>query len=162
MKTTLLKRDTALEKKRALLNVYELMGAVYTEVCIDIHNAMLDAINDMGTMEMRGFRELESAKKLMVLGKARGTVKRIDDNIIKLDRVRIYSNVELCKISGIYNQGVSLIDGTYNTPNFNKEKCKKELNKKNAGELRPVIEKRADGRWRTKYEDHYQRQPVYH
>ena len=162
MKTSLLKRDTALEKKRALLNVYELMGAVYTEVTIDIHNAMLDAINDMGKMSMIGFRNLASAEKLMILGKARGTVKRIDDNIDKLDRVRIYSNVELCKISGIYNQGVSVIDGTYNTPNFNKEKCKKELNKKNAGELRPVIEKRPDGRWRTKYEDHYQRQPVYH
>ena len=161
MKTTLLKRDTALEKKRALLNVYELMGAVYTEVAIDIHNAMLDALNDIGPRDMTGFRNLESADKLLVLGKARRVVKRIDDNVVKLDRVRVYSNVELCKISGIYNQGVSVIDEIYTTPNFNKEKCKKELNKKNAGELRVVMEQRQDGRWRIKYEEGNYRQPMY-
>lgn len=161
MKTTLLKRDTALEKKRALLNVYELMGAVYTEVAIDIHNAMLGALNDIGVRDMVEFRNLESADKLLVLGKARRVVKRIDDNVVKLDRVRVYSNVELCKISGIYNQGVSVIDEIYTTPNFNKEKCKKELNKKNAGELRVVMEQRQDGRWRIKYEEANYRQPVY-
>ena len=54
---------------------------------------------------------------------------------MKLERVRIYCNIELFKISGIYNQSVDIIDGEYSTPKFNKESCKNELTKKNCGEL---------------------------
>jgi hypothetical protein len=70
----------------------------------------------------------------------------------------------LCKISAIYHQGVDLIEGTYNTPKFNKDRCKKELLKKNAGDLQHKIETvYVNGVWRNRplYEDHYNRHPVY-
>jgi len=165
MKSSLIKRDTALEKKRALLNVYELVGTIYTEVTIDIHNAMLEFLNILPYPPLDGGRvfpqDLEASEKLLTWSKSIAILKRIDNNIMKFDKVRIYSNIELCKISGIYNQSVSVIDEIYTTPNFNKEKCKRELNKKNAGELRVVTEQREDGKWRIKFEDRNRRQPVY-
>jgi hypothetical protein len=101
---------------------------------------------------------------MLHLSRVQKVLKRIHTNIMKAERVRIYCNKELCKISGIYNQSVDLIDGAYNTPKFNKQRCKKELLKKNAGELHHKIEAvQLNGIWRNKplYEDEYHRYPVY-
>ena len=157
MKTQLLKRDTQYNKRQALLHVYELMGAVYTESVIDIHNAMLEFVNQTRD------EKLEDRSRLPLLaGKVQRVLKRLHKNIMKVERVRIYCNKELIKISGIYNQGVDLIDGMYQTPKFNKEKCKKELLKKNCGELLPQYEYNAHrSRWQIKYEDGYHRNVVY-
>ena len=157
MKTQLLKRDTQYNKRQALLHVYELMGAIYTEGVIDIHNAMLEFVNETRD------DNLEDRSKLPLLaGTVQRVLKRLHKNIMKVERVRIYCNKELIKISGIYNQGVDLIDGMYQTPKFNKEKCKKELLKKNCGELKPQYEYNAHrSRWQIKYEDGYHRNVVY-
>ena len=159
IKTQLLKRDTQYNKRQALLNVYELMGAVYTESVIDIHNSMLEFVQDNNQGQ-----EAQASERLLELSKVQKVLKRIHTNIMKVERVRIYCNKELCKISAIYNQGVEIIDGSYNTPKFNKEKCKKELLKKNAGELihKTVIEEGPRGpRLRRLYEDAYQRHAIY-
>ena len=157
MKTQLLKRDTQYNKRQALLHVYELMGAIYTEGVIDIHNAMLEFVNETRD------DNLEDRSKLPLLaGTVQRVLKRLHKNIMKVERVRIYCNKELIKISAIYNQGVDLIDGMYQTPKFNKEKCKKELLKKNCGELKPQYEYNAHrSRWQIKYEDGYHRNVVY-
>ena len=126
MKTQLLKRDTQYNKRQALLHVYELMGAVYTECVIDIHNAMLEFVNQTKDEDLQ-----DRSKLPLLAGKVQRVLKRLHKNIMKVERVRIYCNKELIKISSIYNQGVDLIDGMYQTPKFNKEKCKKELLKEN-------------------------------
>ncbi len=160
MKTQLLKRDTQYNKRQALLHVYELMGAVYTETVIDIHNAMLEFVRDNTEVSEKQtpFDNVMQASKVLKV------LKRIHTNIMKTERVRIYCNIELCKISAIYHQGVDIIDGSYNTPKFNKERCKRELLKKNAGDLQHKIETVCvNGVWRNRplYEDDYHRHPVY-
>ena len=160
MKTQLLKRDTQYNKRQALLHVYELMGAVYTETVIDIHNAMLEFVRDNQEVSEKQtpFDNVMQASRVLKV------LKRIHTNIMKTERVRIYCNIELCKISAIYHQGVDIIDGSYNTPKFNKERCKRELLKKNAGELQHKIETICvNGVWRNRplYEDDYHRHPVY-
>ncbi len=160
MKTQLLKRDTQYNKRQALLHVYELMGAVYTETVIDIHNAMLEFVRDNTEVSEKQtpFDNVMQASKVLKV------LKRIHTNIMKTERVRIYCNIELCKISAIYHQGVDIIDGSYNTPKFNKDRCKKELLKKNAGDLQHKIETVCvNGVWRNRplYEDGYHRHPVY-
>lgn len=160
MKTQLLKRDTQYNKRQALLHIYELMGAVYTETVIDIHNAMLEFVRDNQEVSEKQtpFDNVMQASRVLKV------LKRIHTNIMKTERVRIYCNIELCKISAIYHQGVDIIDGSYNTPKFNKERCKKELLKKNAGDLQHKIETVClNGVWRNRplYEDDYHRHPVY-
>ena len=159
MKKNLMRNDTSLEKKRQLLNVYELMGAVYTESVIDIHNAMLDYVSiDGEDLNLPG-KEFEARR----IGQVQKLLRRIHRNIEKVDRVRIYCNIELCKISGIYNQSVCVIDGIYGTPSFNKNMCKKELSKKNAGFLQPKLEmNERTGRMQVAYESPYNRRyPIY-
>ena len=149
MKTQLLKRDTQYNKRQALLHVYELMGAVYTECVIDIHNAMLEFVNKTKDDDLQ-----DRSRLPLLAGKVQRVLKRLHKNIMKVERVRIYCNKELIKISRIYNQGVDLIDGMYQTPKFNKEKCKKELLKENCGELRPQYEYNEHrNRWQIKYDD---------
>jgi len=149
MKTQLLKRDTQYNKRQALLHVYELMGAVYTECVIDIHNAMLEFVNKTKDDDLQ-----DRSRLPLLAGKVQRVLKRLHKNIMKVERVRIYCNKELIKISRIYNQGVDLIDGMYQTPKFNKEKCKKELLKENCGELRPQYEYNTHrNRWQIKYDD---------
>ena len=47
-KITLAKRDKQADKKRHILDVFELMGAVYTEVSIAIYNIMTELVRDIG------------------------------------------------------------------------------------------------------------------
>ena len=47
-KITLAKRDKQADKKRNILDVFELMGAVYTEVSIAIYNIMTELARDIG------------------------------------------------------------------------------------------------------------------
>ena len=91
MKTQLLKRDTQYNKRQALLHVYELMGAVYTETVIDIHNAMLEFVRDNTEVSEKQtpFDNVMQASRVLKV------LKRIHTNIMKTERVRIYCNIEL-------------------------------------------------------------------
>tara|TARA_R110001592_G_scaffold5033_3_gene27599 strand:+ start:4769 stop:6436 length:1668 start_codon:yes stop_codon:yes gene_type:complete len=133
MKTQLIKKDTQYNKRQVLLHVYELMGAVYTECLIGIHNAMLEFINENNFVQYSPNQSNQD--NVLQLSRVQKCLKNIHTNIMKVERVRIYCNTELFKISGIYNQSVDIIDGEYSTPKFNKERCKNELIKKNCGEL---------------------------
>ena len=163
MKTQLIKRDNQYKKRQALLHVYELMMAVYTEAMIDIHNAMLECVNTLpsnATLETHSSGTQEY--KIRQVGKIQKCIRRIHNNIMKVERVRLYSNKELLKISGIYNQAVDVIAFDYTTPKFNKEKCKLELQKPNCGELRQKYEwKENQRRYRALFTDEYHRNPVY-
>jgi len=162
MKTQLIKRDNQYKKRQALLHVYELMMAVYTEAMIDIHNIMLECVNTVPTtLSEHGHTE---SFKILQVGKIQKCIRKIHNNIMKVERVRLYSNKELLKISGIYNQAVDVIAFDYTTPKFNKEKCKLELEKTNCGELRQKYESTAvgGGRWRAVFGDaNNRRNPVY-
>jgi len=140
MKTKLIKQDTAFSKNQSLLNVYELMGAIYTESVIDIHAAMSEFVRDVVPTKVKH-------KKLMNASKVQKVLVRIHKNILNVENVRIYCNIELCKISGIYKQGVTIIDGRFFTCTFNKEVCKKELKKGNAGQLHVLYHKDTRGEW---------------
>ena len=158
MKTQLIKKDTQYNKRQVLLHVYELMGAVYTECLIGIHNAMLEFINENNFVQYSPNQSNQD--NVLQLSRVQKCLKNIHTNIMKVERVRIYCNTELFKISGIYNQSVDIIDGEYSTPKFNKERCKNELIKKNCGELqikyvfnteRNRWQREGDGRGRAVY-----------
>jgi hypothetical protein len=48
---------------------------------------------------------------------------------MKLNKVRIYCNIELCKISKNYNQAIEVIDGRYTMCHWKKQGCIEELKK---------------------------------
>ena len=112
MKSTLISRDTKYAKLQSLLHINELMGAVYTEVLITIYNALRDFNNNKSV----------GASWAAAAAAARETVNIINENIKKLNRVRIYSNKELLKVSIIYGQSVQIIDNAYNTHSMDKKK----------------------------------------
>jgi len=116
------------------------MGAIYTESVIDIHAAMSEFVRDVVPTKVKH-------KKLMNASKVQKVLVRIHKNILNVENVRIYCNIELCKISGIYKQGVTIIDGRFFTCTFNKEVCKKELKKGNAGQLHVLYHKDTRGEW---------------
>ncbi len=149
MKKTLLTRDNKLEKQKALLDIYELMMVIYTETLVYFERT----IEEFNTLYKKDKDELISGGKLecdkIYKIKLTANIQKLYKNIVwkieELEKVRKYCNKELCKISGVYNQAVSLIDGRYETPRFNKDLCKEELKKKNCGTLNPVVSKRDDG-----------------
>lgn len=160
MKTHLIKKDTQYNKRQVLLNVYELMGAVYTECLIGIHNSMLEFINENNCVQY--LRNQSNQVNILQLSRVQKCLKNIHTNIMKVDRVRIYCNTELFKISGIYNQSVDIIDGEYSTPKFNKERCKNELTKKNCGSLQlKYIFNNHRNRWEREWADEHHRKPIY-
>ena len=53
----------------------------------------------------------------------------IGDELEKLTRVRIYCNKELCKIGKSYNNGVTIIDATFDTPKINIKEIKADMKK---------------------------------
>ena len=128
MKTNLLKRDNSREKKQMILHIYELLGTVYTEVMVDSYNKLVNYVNTP--------HESEHEQTLTTL------LTDINNNILKLDKVRIYCNVELCKVSCIYNQSVQIINDLFETPGMNKKICAEELKKtENSGAFRVVMRK---------------------
>jgi hypothetical protein len=128
MKTNLLKRDNSREKKQMILHIYELLGTVYTEVMVDIYNKGVNYINTP--------RESKHEQTLTTL------LDDINNNILKLDKVRIYCNVELCKVSCIYNQSVQIINDLFETPGMNKKICAEELKKtENIGAFTVIMRK---------------------
>jgi hypothetical protein len=160
MKTQLIKKDTQYNKRQVLLHVYELMGAVYTESLIGIHNAMLEFINKNNFIQYSPNQSQED--NVLQLSRVQKCLKNIHTHIMKVERVRIYCNTELFKISGIYNQSVDIIDGEYSTPKFNKDRCKNELTKKNCGSLQlEYVYNNERNRWVKAWEDVYHRKPVY-
>ena len=53
----------------------------------------------------------------------------IGDEFEKLTRVRIYCNKQLCKIGKSYNNGVTIIDSTFETPKINLKEIKQDMKK---------------------------------
>ena len=135
MKTQLMKKNTQHNKRQTLLHIYELMGVVYNESINGIHNAMLEFINETNLLKYTINQSIQD--NLLQIARVQKYLKNIHTNIMKVERVRIYCNIELFKVSDIYNQAVYIIDGEYDTPKFNNYECKKESIRKNAGELQP-------------------------
>ena len=151
-KITLAKRDKQNDKKRHLLDVFELMGAVYTEVSIAIYNHMTCFANGIGPRPRYPSRDGSGSHrykayftKMMtdkeVMNKLFKMWSAIGDELNKLTRVRVYCNKELCKIGKSYNNGVTIIDSTFETPKINIKDIKADMKKsKNIqGLFYPVI-----------------------
>jgi len=143
-KITLMKRDKQNDKKRHILDVFELMGAVYTEVSISIYNIMTTFAREIGprpryptAIDPREgpvvkdyknyFTNLMTDKEKMV-----GLFKmwsNISEEFQKFERVRIYCNNQLCKIGKAYNNGITIIDANFSTPKINIQEIKVEMKK---------------------------------
>ena len=126
MKTTLMKREKKNEKNQSELHIYELLGAVFTETILTIYNEIREFNNNNNyALEYETDEQLEQSKMNL-----KHCFEKIHEAIIKLDKVRIYCNIELCKISKLFNQGINLITGRYFTIKYKKDFCNKELDKK--------------------------------
>ena len=139
-KITLGKRDKQNDKKRHLLDVFELMGAVYTEVSIAIYNHMTCFANGIGPRPRYPNRDGSGSNRYMayftkmmtdpaIMNKLFKMWSDIGDEFEKLTRVRIYCNKELCKIGKSYNNGVTIIDATFETPKINIKEIKADMKK---------------------------------
>ena len=124
MKTMLMKRDTAMSKKQSMLHVYELMGTVFNESFLDIYNTIPQggaaASRRHPTYIISDFNKLEE------------TFRRNHDRI---EKVRLYCNVELMKISILFGQIVSVILPNYITAGINKKESIHWLKHKEPGKF---------------------------
>ena len=140
-KITLAKRDKQNDKKRHLLDVYELMGAVYTEVSIAIYNIMTEFTREIGPRprysNTPGSQDFNNYKNYFtrimtdkdVTHKLFKMWSAIGDEFEKFTRVRVYCNKELCKIGKSYNNGVTIVDATFETPRINVRDIKTDMKK---------------------------------
>ena len=143
-KITLAKRDKQADKKRHILDVFELMGAVYTEVSIAIYNIMTVLARHIcprpryPQLHNRGEGgQANRYKKYFTRMMTDGDVmlkifkmwSDIGNEFEKLTRVRVYCNKELCKIGKSYNNGVTIIDSLFDTPKINVKDIKADMKK---------------------------------
>ena len=144
-KITLAKRDKQADKKRNILDVFELMGAVYTEVSIAIYNIMTELAREIGPRPRypqlqnhnlsggQADRYKKYFTKMMtdmeVQVKIFKMFSDIGDEFEKLTRVRVYCNKQLCKIGKSYSNGVTIIDSTFDTPKINIKEIKLDMKK---------------------------------
>lgn len=125
IKKTLMKRNKTFEKKHTVLNIYELMVAVMTEVLITINTTAYEfSRNNNFSFDYKTDEKIENSYQNLIT-----CFKTIHKNILKLDKVRIYCNIELCKISKNYNQSIEIIDGRYSMRRWKKQCCIQELKK---------------------------------
>ena len=94
-KSTLIQRDKKYAKSRAILEVYELVNVVATETLRDIFETMC---------EENANPSLDFVQKYVL----------IRDKTHRLEKIRLYANKELVKISALYNQTVGVIADTFN------------------------------------------------
>ena len=144
-KITLAKRDKQNDKKRHILDVFELMGAVYTEVSIAIYNIMTELARDIGPRprypQLQNHNlsggQADRYKKYFTRMMTDGDVmlkifkmwSDIGNEFEKFRRVRVYCNKELCKIGKSYNNGVTIIDSLFDTPKINIKDIKADMKK---------------------------------
>ena len=141
-KITLAKRDKQADKKRHILDVFELMGAVYTEVSIAIYNIMTELARDIGprprypqlqTIPANADRYKNYFTRMMTDGDVMLKIFKmwsdIGNEFEKFRRVRVYCNKELCKIGKSYNNGVTIIDSLFETPKINIKDIKADMKK---------------------------------
>jgi len=141
-KITLAKRDKQADKKRHILDVFELMGAVYTEVSIAIYNIMTELARDIGprppypqlqTISSNHDRYKKYFTKMMIDREVQLKIFKmwsdIGNEFEKFRRVRVYCNKELCKIGKSYNNGVTIIDSLFDTPKINLKDIKADMKK---------------------------------
>lgn len=131
MKRKLITQDTAFEKKQSMIHIYELMGAVYTESVIHIYNCL-------------SRYQQQEQNKLPIDYKKTNLINDIDENITRIEQVRIYCNIELMKISIIYGQVIKIICDNYETWSVSKKESQKHLQKKSAGKF--ITKKNKHGR----------------
>ena len=122
MKSSLMTRDTAFQKRQEILHIYELMGAVNNEILTHLTNIFQ---RDFPRTDELNIHNNESNKK-----KLTKFCKALVEDLTRIERVRKYCNVELCKISINYSQKVQIIAFDRTTPSIDKKMAKRELTKK--------------------------------
>ena len=104
-KSTLIKRDKKYTKSRSILEIYELVNVVASETMRDLFETMTDAEN----------------KQLNIIQK----YELIRNKTKRLEKIRLYANKELVKISTLYSQTVGIIQKNFYTLGW--KVCKKNL-----------------------------------
>ena len=93
-----------------MIHIYELVDTVFTEVMNAVYN------------------DIRQRKKF----------SDINEHLYKINRVRKYCNVELMKLSLVFNQCVSIITDHFDTDSINSKRCKAYLAKKEPGNFRKL------------------------
>ena len=94
------------------------MGAVNNEILTHLTNIFRNDFPD-GNLTLDEYNEY----------KLKNFCKSMTDDVSRLERVRRYCNVELCKISVNYSQKVQIIAFDRTTPSIDKKMAKHELTK---------------------------------
>ena len=94
-------RDKQREKNLAILQVYELINTVFTESIRDVWETVTGPPNPAGL------------GKAARAEKSKQVLETITRNIERCEKLRLYANKELIKISVMYSQKVGLIDHEY-------------------------------------------------
>jgi hypothetical protein len=93
-KRTIITRDRKYNKSRAILEVYELINIILTETLRDvtetIRNHLFNHINEIST--------------------EKDAINYFDGKLDRINKVRMYSNLQLVKISVMYSQTVGILD----------------------------------------------------
>ena len=104
LKQTLQIADKKLEKKNAILQVYELMNTIFLESLNDIQQLLLERRGAQMKFD-RQRRKLDMEKCCRF-------------NFERCHKVRLYGNQQLANISSIYNQKVGLLSNTFHWRNI--------------------------------------------
>lgn len=115
MKSKLISRDKMTQKRTAALNVYEVFGTVITESVVDMYNILTTFVQNIG------FNDRPTLKNTMSL------IDNFINNFTRINRVRLYCNTELIKISKIYNQTVQVLTPQLNTESYKYKKGNENL-----------------------------------
>lgn len=104
LKSQLIRRDKIKSKRRSILEVYELVNVVFTESLRDISEWLRENVETMENMEaLRKIHFKYEVEELFI------------KNFERCDKVRIYANDELKKISVLYSQKVDIIKEDFYT-----------------------------------------------
>jgi hypothetical protein len=98
LKSDIARRDKIKEKRTAILHIYELLNTVFTESFRDIYETGQ-------TILKQGVRRA----KVHLRARVREMVCAIKQNYERCNKVRLYANKELIKISVMYSQSVQPI-----------------------------------------------------
>ena len=105
MKTQLIRRDKIKNKRRSILEIYELVNVVFIESLRDIHEWMESNIK-------KGLKFTNNSDKVPFTN---NLIKIVQENLNRCNNVRIYANSELKKTSVLYSQNVYVIKGNFQT-----------------------------------------------
>ena len=127
IKSTLLRRDRAINKSLSIVHIYEFLNTTFIESINDIFGTC----NEFEHKLNKKYKKKNSFSSNPPLEYKENVVKCITKNLDRCEKIRRYSNDELAKISIEYKQMVPFITKKYeikNTYAHNLEKIENNIN----------------------------------